>query len=86
MRLDIQKLVSELEAVPEKQKYDRSIFRNIMGIVSGNQVFFKRASLDDIAYYMENLDEILLNEFEYEYPVINLKSIKKSERIIRRAI
>ena len=86
MKLNAEVLVNEIKEMPEKQKYDRSTFRNIMGIVSGNQIFFKRASLDDLVYYMENLDEILRNEFEEEYPKIELGSIRGSKHFVRRAI
>lgn len=86
MKLDIQIFVKAIEEIPEIQKYDRSSFRNIMGIISGNRTFLKRASLEDIVYYMENLDEILLNEYEDDYPKIELRSLKRSEKYSRRAI
>ena len=48
--------------------------------------YFAKATLEDIAELLENLNEILSREFQEDFPMIDLKNMPKSSVSIRRAI
>lgn len=86
MKLDVFKLKHNIQELPEKERYDSNDLSMILGLVSGNKICYKRASLDDIAYYIDNLEEILDLEYNSDIPTINLSTINGSRIFRRRAI
>ena len=86
MKLDVLKLVKSIQELPEKESHNGEDLRMIYGLVSGSRFCFKRASLDDIAYYINHLDSILKDEYDSDVPTVNLLKCKKSCHFKRRII
>lgn len=86
MKLDVLKLVNSIQELPEKESHNGEDLRMIYGLVSGSRFCFKRASLDDIAYYINHLDSILKDEYDSDVPTVKLSKCKKSRYFTRRII
>ena len=86
MKLDVLKWVNSIQELPEKESHNGEDLRMIYGLVSGSRFCFKRASLDDIAYYINHLDSILKDEYDSDVPTVNLSKCKKSRYFTRRII
>lgn len=86
MKLDVLKMVNSILKLPEKESHNGEDLRMIYGLVSGSRFCFKRASLDDIAYYINHLEDILKDEYDSDVPTVNLSKCKKSRHFKRRII
>ena len=86
MKLDVLKLVNSIQELPEKDSHNGENLRMIYGLVSGSKFCFKRASLDDIAYYINHLESILRDEYDSDVPTVELAKCKKSRHFTRRII
>lgn len=86
MKLDVLKLVNSIQELPEKESHNGENLRMIYGLVSGSKFCFKRASLDDIAYYINHLESILRDEYDSDVPTVELAKCKKSRHFTRRII
>lgn len=86
MKLDVLKLANSIQELPEKECHNGEDLRMIYGLVSGSRFCFKRASLDDIAYYINHLESILKDEYDSNVPTVELARCKKSRHFTRRII
>ena len=86
MKFDAGYLAAEILEMEEKGPEPNDEYRPVLRIVSGNKKYFAKATLEDIAELLENLNEILSREFQEDFPVIDLKDMPKSSTAIRRAI
>lgn len=86
MKLEVQKVIDNIQNLPEKEIHDNSDLNMILGLVSGSKFCFKRVSLDDIARYINDLDHILEDEYDNEVPKFDLSNMKKARNFNRRAI
>lgn len=87
MILDVRKLEEKLQnAVEKRQSDNKTDFIRLLQVVSGNKFALQKASLDDIAEMIENLDDILINECSPDSPVIDMRKLSRSCLIMRRAI
>lgn len=87
MVLDVSKLTENLSIVDENAPSDnKKDFRRLLWLVSGNKIALEQVSLDEIVEMIENLDDILENEFSDTYPKIELNKISQSCLMLRRAI
>lgn len=86
MKFDAGYLAAAILEMEEKGPEPNDEYRQVLRIVSGNKKYFAKATLEDIAELLENLNKILSREFQEDFPMIDLKNMPKSSVSIRRAI
>lgn len=86
MKFDARYLAAAIMEMEEKGPEPNEEYKQILRIVSGNKKYFAKATLEDIAGLLGNLDEILSREFQEDFPKIDLKAMPESSTPIRRAI
>lgn len=87
MILDVKRLTENLcNAAKEEPSDNKTDFKRLLRVASGNKIALQQVSLDEIVEMIENLDDILEKEFSPDYPAINLSKLERSSLILRRAI
>ncbi|MDD3797435.1 MAG: hypothetical protein PHE06_16005, partial [Lachnospiraceae bacterium] len=76
--------LEEIDETAGKEQSDD--FKMLLAAISSNKTCMKKITLDEIAYLIENLNMILEQEFQEDYPVINLCRLEKCIEKKRRAI
>lgn len=66
-------LLNEIMILEEKQPQKMSNYKQMIGIISGNKHFIKESSMEDIAYLVENVTDIIRRESSDAYPSIKLE-------------
>ena len=65
MELSPALLFNKIMILEEKQPQKNSDYKQMIGIISGNKHFIKESSMEDIAYLIENITDIMQTEHEY---------------------
>jgi len=86
MKIDIKYLGQLIQKVEEEKLSQREDYKRLMGIISGNKSYIKRATLNDICYLLENLECIIAVELKESYPKIKLWEAPNNKVSIRRAL
>ncbi len=76
MELSPALLFNKIMTLEEKQPQKVSDYKQIIGIISGNKHFIKESSMEDIAYLIENITDIMRAESSESYPSIELKKCR----------
>lgn len=82
----IDEFTASIYAMKEVEPKKDDEFKQLMGIISGNKNCLEKATLEDILYLLDNLEEILDAELQEGYPEIDLKSIQGCSAAMRRAV
>lgn len=85
MELHPKVLLNEIMILEEKQPQKMSDYKQMIGIISGNKHFIKESSMEDIAYLVENVTDIIRRESSDTYPSIKLEkcaSLGYARRVI----
>lgn len=87
MGIDFDKLIELLESLEEVDQTEEYLERKkLIGILSGNKNCIMDASLEDLAYYIENFESILGSQGVTNRLNIQFLMVEQAQTRIRRGI
>ena len=86
MKIDIKHLSKFIQEAKGEEVGQKEDYKQLMGIISGNKSYVKKATMNDILYLLGNLDDIITMASGESYPQINLREAPLNKVSIRRAL